>query len=250
MAIFGDLPDAQRLRAAAKLPGIHPVGQADWITVDRQYAAQLAERERLLATRLNDVYQMRPEAEDAAAELLQAVLGLLRERSAFSVSETAVICPDGRSVALYDRPPLVVLAHILQEDLCIHIEIDGVHHLMGAVLCFPASWTLAQKIGHPLVRLHEPVAEYDAALAVRVQRLFHGVQVGQPLWRANYLPYEDPTLYQPRQEGDRRPVGNDKSFYDRSERQTLIRLPKTRAVVFAIHTTVQEVSRSTLSRAP
>jgi len=247
LAIFGDLPAAQRERAAAPLPGVRPVGQADWITIDAQYAGQMAERARLIAARRSDVYQMRPAAEPAAAELLEEVLVLLRDRSGFVVSETAVICPDGRRVALHAEAPLVVLAHLLQEDLCIHIEIEGEHHLMGAVLCFPASWTLSQKIGHPLVRIHQPVDAYDAGMAARVQRLFHGVQVGQPLWRANYLPYEDPVLYQPRVEGDTRPVGTDKSIYERSERQTLIRLPQTRAVVFAIHTIVQKASRSTPS---
>lgn len=241
MAIIGDIPPDQRDRAAAALPGIRPVGQADWITVDASYAAQMAARRQLLKEQREAVYQMRPAAEGPAAELLQEVLVLLRARPDFAVEAAAVVCPDGQRVAFDSAPPLVVLGQILQEDLCVHVAQGDAHHLMGAVLCFPASWTLAEKIGKPLVRIHAPVADYDAALAARVQRLFDGVQVGQPLWRANHLVYEDPTLFQPRREGDQRPISSETSRYARSERQTVLRLPQSRAVVFAIHTVVAEI---------
>jgi hypothetical protein len=49
------------------------------------------------------------------------------------------------------------------------------HVLTAAVLCFPASWHLADKIGRPLTTIHVPVKVYDETLARRVQRLFDGV---------------------------------------------------------------------------
>ena len=78
-----------------------------------------------------------------------------------------------------------------------------------------------------------PVAEYDADLARRVQRLFDGVRPGKPLWRFNRLSYVDPDLHQP----TRKQQGQQERFI-RSERQCIIRLPQTQAVVFAIHTFV------------
>jgi len=218
VAILGEIPQEQRDQAVRRLPGIRPVGQADWITVDGSYAAQMAEKAQLMAARRDAVYQMRPAAQAAAEELSQVVCALLRDRADFVVADDVVRCPDGREVHLHHAAPLLVLGQILQEDLCIHLPIDGVHHLMGALLCFPASWTLAQKIGKPLTAIHSPVPEYDEALAARVQRLFDGVQVGQPIWRANFLlelrVLSSPVLISP--------------------------LPRTRAVVFAIHTTVAQ----------
>lgn len=228
----------QKVQAGRRLPGISPVGQVDWITVDQGYAAQVAEKQRLIADRVADVYQMRPAAEAAAVELLAEVLVLLRARSDFGVDGAVVQTPDGRAVDTADGPPLLVLSQILQEDFCIHLKDGGEHHLMGALMCFPASWTLAEKIGQPLTRIHAPVDEYDAGLAQRVQRLFDGVKVGQPMWRANYLTYPDPVLFQPKHEWDDRHGERGDDAYVRSERQTILRLPQSQAVVFAIHTTV------------
>lgn len=146
--------------------------------------------------------------------------------------------PDWVTVVVDRLAPLVTLSRLIQEDICILEKRGGEHVLTAALLCFPASWTLAEKIGKPLTRIHDPVPEYAAQIAVRVQRMFDGVRVGLPMWRANLLGYDDPALYQPQTEGAPRPVGNEVSVYERSERQTVLRLPKTGAVVFAIHTAV------------
>lgn len=233
------IPDAQVRQAGRPLPGISPVGQADWITVDANYADQLAEKERLLRDVPDHVYRLLPQAEEVAQECLEQVLILLRSRDDFEVAGDCVRCPDGRRVDVgAGDPPLLILSRLLQEDLCLHMKVGDAHHLMGGLLCFPASWTLAEKVGKPLIGVHDPVDAYDDQMAKRVQRLFDGVQVGQPLWRANWLRYRDPDLFQPKREADQRdPTGPDAGF-ERSERQTLFRLPRTGAVVFAIHSTV------------
>ena len=112
------------------------------------------------------------------------------------------------------------------------------HVLTGATLCFPAGWMLAEKLGRPLMRIHKPVAAYDEGLARRVQRLFDCVRVGQPLWRFNALRYADPMLFQPRHEGVPKYGTGQEQRFTRSERQTILRLPRTGAVVFGIHTFV------------
>ena len=125
-----------------------------------------------------------------------------------------------------------------QEDFCILQRQGDEHVLTAALLCFPSAWTLSEKIGRPLTSIHIPVPSYDAGIAARVQRLFDGVQPGRPVWRANHLRYDYPDLYQPHTEANPRPVGNPHSPYERSERQTVLRLPGTGAVVFSIHTTM------------
>ncbi len=230
--------EAQRVQAARRLPGMSPVGQADWITVSNEYADQMSQRVDLIALRQTDVFQQMPDADDAAEETLEHIRAILAQRADFDVRGSQVLCPDGRGVETTGQPPLLALGQILQEDLCIHLKIGDHHHLMGAILCFPATWTLREKIGKPLPDIHRPIAAYDSDLAKRVQRLFDGIQVGQPLWRANYLTFADPTLFQPQREADRRETDPSTDRFIRSERQTLFRLPQTQAVVFAIHTTV------------
>jgi len=79
--ILGDIPTGQRDAAAAALPGLRPVGQADWITVDRCYAAQIALKAKLLRDHRCDVLQQQPQADEAAAELLAEIVALLRHRA-------------------------------------------------------------------------------------------------------------------------------------------------------------------------
>ena len=218
------------------LPGVQPLDPAAWLTVDDAYAAQMAERARLLSERRAAVLWCDPAALPAAAELLDMVLAHLPE--GFGRDGAAVTTPDGRRVLPDAAAPFDTLNALCQEDFCLLTRVEGEHVLQAALLCFPAGWTLAEKAGRPLFAIHRPVAVYDGMMARRVQRLFDGVRPGRPLWRFNLLRYDDPTLFQPRREADPpRRASPDAGFW-RSERQSILRLPETGAVVFSIRTTV------------
>jgi dimethylamine monooxygenase subunit A len=217
-----------------RLPGVLPLTDDAWLCVDEAFAGQMAERDRLIAETPTTVYAALPEARMAADELYATVLAGV---PGYSVTPSHVTRPDGVTVPLDPAHPLLTLGRLVQEDLCL-LQADGDEHVLtGAILCFPASWTLAQKIGRPLSVIHHPVAPYDDRIRTSVQRMFHAIRPEAPLWRGNVLLYDDATLHQPRTEGARRPrpVANT---YLRSERQCLLRLPQTRAVVFTIHTYV------------
>lgn len=226
--------------ATARLPGIQPVAPGDWLRVDEAFAGQMALRDRLIAETPGLVHGLLPPAEAAARELLDRVLAELPALGDYIIGKGAVIRPDGVAVAVNRDSPLLTLGRLVQEDFCIHLPQGCEHALMGAILCFPASWTLAEKLGRPLTGIHTPVAPYDAGMAARVQRLFDALRPEQPLWRANALLYEDPSLHQPRPEGARRPKPATRNYL-RTERQCLVRLTQSRAVVFSIHTTVVHV---------
>lgn len=221
------------------LPGIAPLDPADWIIMDDAHAAQMAERARLLAERRDTVLAMDAAARPAALELLDAVLTVLKTRADHMVGAGQVRRPDGVDIAIDRDDPMGTLGHLVQQDLCLMEKRGEEHVLTAAVLCFPASWTLEEKFLRPLTGIHVPVDSYDDQMARRVQRLFDGVQVGRPLWRFNALWYVDPGLHQPRRENDRRPErGAQEANYLRTERQSILRLPQTGAVVFGIHTSV------------
>ncbi|HBZ43548.1 MAG TPA: DUF3445 domain-containing protein [Maritimibacter sp.] len=215
------------------LPGTRPMAPGDWLRRDERFAEQMAERDDLVLNHRNAVIACLPEAEAAASELLAEVCA---EIGADGESFTRA---DGVVVSLDASDPLGTLGRLVQEDFAIMTRGPEEHVLSGGVICFPSRWTLAEKVGKPLTRIHVPVAVYDAQIAKRVQRLFDGVQVERPIVRWNHLPYSTEVLHNPAPEPavpyepDTR---ESRTPFLRKERQVIKRLPKTRAVVFSIHT--------------
>ncbi|NKX45842.1 heme-dependent oxidative N-demethylase family protein [Roseicyclus persicicus] len=223
--------------ALARLPGVQPLDWADWLETDDAFAGQMALRDRLLVERRPAVYAMTPQGEGAASALLALILDHLGP--GYAPAGDRVTRPDGVTVDLGADAPLVTAARLVQEDLCLmQPGPSGEHVLSGAVLCFPASWTLAEKIGRPLTGIHGPVRVYDAQMAARVQRLFDAIRPDRPLWRQNALVYADPALHQPRPEAAPRRDTRAQGRYVRSEKQCLLRVPSSDAVAFTIHTYV------------
>lgn len=230
----------------AKLPGIAPLIRADWLQVDEAYGGQMTLRDHLIATVPHKVHAISPQAQPAAQELLEVVLQDLRQRPDFTVENHQVLRPDGAVVPVDFNTPLISLARLVQEDFCLLQKQGDEHVLTGAILCFPASWTLAEKFMQPLLGIHRPVAEYDVNMAKRVQRLFDGVQPERPLWRVNGMLYDDPNLFSPRKEGDFRRISSAGGKYFRSERQSVLRLRESRAVVFSVHSYMVEIAGMSL----
>ncbi len=226
--------------ATRPLPGVMSLDPSDWLHVDDAYAAQMSERERLLHTRRDEVVQYLNSAEPAMEELLSVVLDWLSEHGqGYRINAGHATRPDGVDVPIDREDPLGTLGRLVQEDLCVLQRQVDEHVLTAAVVCFPASWALKDKIGRPLSTIHTPVPSYDDNIARRVQRLFDGVRVGRPVWRFNVLNYADADLFQPvRRTQPGGGADRSKYPYQRTERQCVLRLPQTGACVFSIHTYV------------
>ncbi len=220
-----------------RLPGILPIPMEEWLEVDDAYGAQMAERERLIASCPEAVLALAPEAQAAADELYAMVLDLLPALGFVPVAG-GLRRPDGVEVALDPDAPLATLGRLVQEDLCLMREGPDGHVLAGAVLCFPAGWMLAEKFGRPMMGIHRPVAKYTEDVGARVQRLMDGVQPGRVLMRGT-AHHSNAALHNPRREAQGRAPEGDLPFI-RVERQGLVRLPETRYVSFSIHTYVVE----------
>jgi hypothetical protein len=221
------------------LPGVQPLDPSDWIHVDDAFSGQMEERERLVRDHRYDVIALDDRARPAADELLSVLLDYLAQRDDYRVSSGTVLRPDGKTVSIDVDDPLGTLTCLVQNDFCILQKQSDEHVLTGACLCFPASWSLANKFMRPLVAIHDPVDSYDNNIAKRVQRLFDGLQVDRPLWRFNVLTYDVPTLHLPETRSlERSEEERSQDRFLRSERQTLVKLPDTQAVIFGIHTFV------------
>jgi hypothetical protein len=227
--------DPPALPHMLRLPGTAPLGDAPWLLRDEAFAGQMRLRDALVAERPGAVMASVPEAGPALAELLAAVRAQVLRDPGYAAGPGGITRPDGVLVPA-DAPPLVQLARLVQEDLCLLLpDGAGQHRLVAATLLFPAHWVLAEKIGRPLTGLHRIVPGYDADLARRVQRLFDAIRPGRGLWRFNLHGQADARLYSPVPEAATKPPRPATAPYLRSERQTLTRLSASGAILFGIH---------------
>ncbi|MEL6575383.1 MAG: DUF3445 domain-containing protein [Pseudomonadota bacterium] len=230
-------------------PGLMPLALDAWLQTDADFTAQMAARDALISARPAIVLALDDDARPAAAELLESVVAAVGALSGYRVSADAVTRPDGVTVSLDHAAPMRTIGRLTAYDFCILLPdaASGEYRLAGAVVCFPARWSLAEKMGRPLTAIHAPVPDYDAALARRVNRVFEGIRPERPLWRINWLVYGDPVLHQPLiRESDEMPSSGKTwspggPFYLRTERQTLRRLSEAGAVVFGIKSSVTPV---------
>lgn len=230
-----------------RLPGMSPIETSAWLDRDEAFAPQMAYRDELI---MREAAIVRV-GEDClgAQELLSLVLATLKAHDdGYEIAETRVVRPDGVEVDLDWAAPLATLARLTQEDLLILSQPEGgaEHVLIGGVLCFPSRWSLSEKFMRPLVGIHEYVPAYDEGIARRVQRLFDAITPERPLMRANWLVHPTPELHQPKSSGShKKPHEVSGRFWLRVERQTLVRLPASRNVVFGVKTLVTPIEALT-----
>ncbi len=232
-------------------PGVRPLDMADWLHRDGAFTEQMAYRDQLIDQERDVVFAVQEEAAGPAGELFYMVKDQLATSPGHRVNGD-LTRPDGVSVPLTGDHPLALLARMTQEDWCIlwKPEDEDEHVLIGAALLFPSRWSLAEKMGKPLIAIHQRVPQYDESLAPRVQRFFDAIQPRRALVRANWLVHTTPELHQPLTEAAKAKRNREPKdrHYLRVERQTLIRLPHSGAVVFGIKTVVTATEDLTMEQ--
>jgi hypothetical protein len=234
--------DAGRLSMA-----LVPLDPKDWIEPDEYLVSDLAEKERLLAERHREVFIALPEAAPGSKEVLE----LLVEHLPTHFPDLYAYQDD----RLYNRAaqrtwdlarsglhPLDLAGRLVQEDLCLmQVEPDSGHYrLVGASVCFPTRWRLAEKIGNAVGPIHAPVPGYEGQLRSTMDRFFARLKTERPVWRMNWSIVDDPALFLPRGHGRKEhddaitPDNAGDKLWVRMERQTLRRLPRSQDVLFTI----------------
>ena len=231
--------------------GIKALDLQAWIEVDELFVDQLAERRRLLAERRAEVLAGLPESRAGQEELLALLLDHLTARFPDHYRRHGGRIKNRATGESFDLEawagaPLELAGRLVQEDLCLMQRGEAGYRLVAAVLCFPAHWRLADKLGRPLQAIHDPVPGFGERLAAPVDRFFASIQVERPVWRVNWSLVDTPTLFlPPEHRGRPRPIAAARAgeeLWLRVERQTLRRLPRTGDVVFGIHTCVEPLA--------
>ncbi|MGE0682302.1 MAG: DUF3445 domain-containing protein [Candidatus Binatia bacterium] len=227
--------------------GLQPLDLQDWIDPDVRLADELAEKERLLCERHQEVFAALPEAMAGSVEVLELLAEHLPRRFPTLYKRKGDILHNLVTQQTWDLSqdalhPLDLAGRLVQDDLCLMQQNvrERVSRLVGASLCFPTRWRLTEKLGKPLNAIHDPIPGYEEQLAATMDRYFERIKVDKPVWRINWSMIDDPTLFQPTGHG-RKGLNPDIScenagekLWLRMERQTLRRLPRTQDILFTI----------------
>lgn len=202
--------------------GLRPFSDDEWLHVDHAYGVFMAEKNRLMANRPEQVFQAEEDTQEAQKEVLDLISDYLKKRNLpFKAGDASM-------------PPLLQAAMRVQEDLVImRKSVDGWRLVAGSV-CFPSSWSLQEKIGKPLHDVHAPVPGFKKGTknASMIERIFDNLKIGMPVERFNWSVYNDDALYHDDRSSEH--MNQKTDCYLRVERQTLTKLPKSGDILFTI----------------
>ena len=224
--------------------GLTPVTDQDWVEPFSQ-----AEHERFYRHK-QAILSQRPDAlliDETAVQPLAEFSAALRQHLIQVHQQPLAAGKNDVSETLPDNPLALLrqMTYWIPDDICIlQADVDDNYVLTCASVLSPSLWNPAEKFLQPLSVIHQPIPEFEARLLPSVNRFFHHIKVETPVVRFNWSIQVGERL--DRWPGAAARVEDDSPdtllFY-RSERQTLLRLPVSQAVVFLIRTHLCELSR-------
>ena len=185
----------------------------------------------------------------AESEWLDPAPDLAQRGAAFDAHpDSVMVLPEAEAPArelaamLGVEGGLEAAARSVWEDLCILTRAapDAPLLLTGAAVGFPTDWRIADKLGKPLLDVHQPIHGYAAHLSQAVDAFMDRLQPGEVYGRTNvFVLASDALRHMPESDPATRfahvtPANAGETLFVRCERETLRRLPETGAVVFTI----------------
>lgn len=230
-----------------------------WLDMDKYYYHYIQEKQRIWHKYGKDNIDWLPEAYDACLELMETVTQHLIQR--YPLLFTVLIDKKHRGIVVRNEltkeildmslplkeHPLLYVTKMAKEDFYIVQKnpADGLHYLVAAAVPFPGgSFGISDKIGKHLDVIHEEVPYYQEKLQRSMERWFDRLEPHAPVERASWYITWDHKLkvnniyqlpeFRPALKDDVKAT-DPKEFNVRVERQTLRRLPKSRAIIFTNH---------------
>jgi dimethylamine monooxygenase subunit A len=164
--------------------------------------------------------------------LLDETIELLRTWQVLSDDEQRLCAVEGSA-----SRRCLALGGILEPDfLLLKTDDAGRFKLVGGCVCFPSSWSLAEKIGHPIEFIHGAVPGLNAAIGPSIQGFLGKLTAGIAWRRHNWGLTRSPERNQHPQ---RKLPQLEKSVsiedvWLRVEHQALVALPRPGGILFAI----------------
>jgi hypothetical protein len=234
---------------------------SDLIAMDCTFAHRCSIRKSLLATQRHDVLAANPRAYPAVLELYHWLVNTyLPTRFPSVYTPTGLDLRNNVTGALLPtrlQPTkeavelaLQLLGENVDDEFLFLLpgqkpEDEGRYRLEAFVNCFPSGFNTRSKLNLLLSEIHTPVPGYAAKLEKSMDRFFASLPVGKVVKRANWSISTNGQLFclagnhmsaeelaAKERAGEVEEIDLRKTVL-RCERQTLHRLPQTRALVFA-----------------
>lgn len=209
--------------------GLKPIAIENWLFPDDQNH-WLEGKGELLSQNCDDVYAAMHGTDEIQKELAQLVF-------------------DSANKEINTNEPLLVAAsRLVSDDLIIMDKRDGIWTLVAATLCAPTFFNVQYAIGKSLSLLHDPIPSGDFDLSGRIARVFDNFAPDMVLERFNWTVQWGDERYTPNGAKLREAAQNAQlsdapnMLFERVERQTIRKLPKTGAVVFTIRIRLSKLS--------
>lgn len=222
--------------------GLKPIDFDRWIEIDGHHAAYIAEKRRLYVTMPDKVFVAEPDTRAAQKEVLDLLTGHLSQR--FPELDLEAASKHGQNLA---DQPLYHASLLVQEDMILMRRSEDGWRLVAGSLCFPSSWSLREKFGQQLEKIHVPVPGFGPGSRPDqlIARMFDVLSPEQVMERYNWSIQAGEALYLPLSNDarDARTASRPSKFPDgdmtarafiRVERQTLRKLPVSQDVLFTI----------------
>ena len=218
--------------------GLEPIQEPDWLEIDDLFDSEIELKRELYDSHFNDIHQEVKGSFESQVELLDVLKTHLEQYH-----------PNHKITSMADSLPLKHASLMVQEDLVLMLPRGEEYFLGAASLCAPSNWSLEEKFKSSLMGLHVHVPTYEKKIGPRVNSLFNNLPMQRIFQRFNWSIYEDPKLFQPARSKSQiersRTITEDNAgdrLYIRVERQTIRRLPETKAIVFTIKVHVNPLS--------
>lgn len=230
-----------------------------WLDMDKYYWHYIQEKQRIWHTYGRENIDWLPESDDACMELMETVREHMIERYPllFTVlvdkKENGKVVRNELTKEVLDMTlplkdhPLLYVTKMAKEDFYVVLKNpeDNMHYLVAAAVPFPGgSFGINHKIGKHLDVIHDEVPYYEEKLKKSMERWFERLDASNPVERASWYMTWDHKLkinniYQlpkfvPNLEADMKST-DPRQFNVRVERQTLRRLPRSKAIIFTNH---------------
>lgn len=204
-------------------PAMRKLTPPEWLAPDPDFAMVLPQKRQLLQTRRAQVYQAMPGHETAQAEARKFIEITCRKQA-----------PDPH------EPDLIRAALLVTDDLCVMEKLNDAWVLTSGMMTAPTHWSLGGALGKSLGGLHRPVPGGDPELAAKVNLMFDRMPPANVFERFNWTVQAGDQRYMPDATAMREwaatlePETALDELFLRVERQTIIKLPETNAVLFCI----------------
>jgi hypothetical protein len=261
----GDLPAYCPYRWAAVdfQLGLRRIRPESWILIGAEHAEMMDQKRVRLDKHQSHYYRSLPESLAAQRELRERVTAHLLAHHSQSFARSGSVIRSlvtGQTVDVADESiePLLQLSYLIEEDFMLLDESGGTPRISAASNAYSSSGRLAASVGHDVAWAHLPVPRLTDKLGARINQVLGSIHADIPCERFNwqltpmatvFFPHDDPhaanaaamhvildTLrHDPSRAGE--------LLWIRVERQTLSRLPESRAVAFSLHTYRDPLSR-------